>query len=59
MEEMNTMKIDTIRSLIDQKLKKIMPHGSGEEKPKIGRKISYAILNGEFKLYNVSLTISL
>ena len=53
------MKIDTIRSLIDQKLKKIMPHGSGEEKPKIGRKISYAILNGEFKLYNVSLTISL
>ncbi len=47
------MKLDIIRSIIDQKLKRGNTNIGGEAKSNLGKKIQYTILNGEFKLFNV------
>jgi hypothetical protein len=49
------MNIDIIKSIIDQKMKKFFMHGNSEYRYNLDKKVSYSILNGEFKLWNVNL----
>ncbi|CDW78547.1 UNKNOWN [Stylonychia lemnae] len=53
-EEMNTLKIDFIKRMIDQILKR----GQAEQHSNINKKIQYNILNGEFKFYNMDVMFS-
>ena len=59
MEEMKTMKLDIIKSIIDYKLNRgqnMAPATSmmgAIQRNIINKKIQYTILNGEFKLQNV------
>ena len=55
---MNSMKLDLIKSIIDQKLKRGPSHIGNESKSNIGKKVKYSILSGEFKLFNVIIFVT-
>lgn len=55
---MKTMKLDIIKSIIDYKMSRGQTLGSAVQRNIISKKIQYTILNGEFKLCDVSTILS-